>query len=432
MSQQLVPVNGGVIPEVQTTVTSDGLKVLSDQYIQANNLQSRPTEWVPGGRPIYRRLPAISETYQINFFNVVNESNVLTTGSRVTPGIDKIGYVFVPYGDSINGPTSVEVVASDNLECVLIKSGIIVWEYGRTAVLPSIINLRVLDLLRGKYDVAYQLIYDDSPVEKLYEVSDFALTGQPLNITGSTDATTGWRYPAVNAFLNTSTLFWQNKDTYYPTYAQPSSSYIQWESELAQAYSKVTLRCPSGTAFTGSATLSYVSNNAQSIVETVTISSDSSGQFFEFKVPAPSFQNGWRVTFTSLDMAIQSVTVSGMLTLEEPQATPSPRATLVIYPAGTLPKTEVNAKGENVPVTYCLLAQIDVDNAFKLSDITDERLIIHRDYVPVADWLTKPFDEDLINLYEQVSDYSRLWMAPPSSMKQEYASLTTDQIEVEA
>lgn len=432
MSQQLVPTNGGVTPEIQTTVKNPGLEVLSAQYIQANSLQSRPTEWNPAGRPIYRRLPAISETYQINFFNVVNESNILSTGSRVTPGIDKIGYVFVPYGDSINGPTSVEVVASDNLECVLVKAGVIVWEYGRTAVIPAIINLRILEVLSGKYDIAYQLLYDDSPVEKLYEVSDFALTGQPLNITGSTDATIGWRYPAVNAFLNTDTLFWQNKDTYYPTYAQPNSSYLEWSSELAQAYSKVTLRCPSGTAFTGSATLSYVSNSVQSVAQTVPISADSSGQFFEFNVPAPSFQNGWRVTFSALDMAIQAITVSGVLTLEEPQATPSPRATLVMYPSGTLPKTEVNASGETIPATYCLLAQIDVDSAFKLIDITDERLIIHRDYVPVADWLTKPFDEDLIDLYEQVSDYSKLWMAPPSSMKQEYASLTTDKIEVEA
>jgi hypothetical protein len=49
----------------------------------------------------------------------------------------------------------------------------------------------------------------------------------------------------------------------------------------------------------------------------------------------------------------------------------------------------------------------------------------------VANWLTTPFDEDLINLYEQVSDYDSLWMAPFSCMKQEYAKLSTDQITVE-
>jgi hypothetical protein len=37
----------------------------------------------------------------------------------------------------------------------------------------------------------------------------------------------------------------------------------------------------------------------------------------------------------------------------------------------------------------------------------------------------------LINLYEQVSDYDSLWMAPFSCMKQEYSKLYTDQITVE-
>jgi len=432
MSQQLIPVNGGVNLNIQTTTLTPGLNILSDQYIQTNNLQSRPTEWIPGGRPIYRRLPAVSETYQINFFNVVNESNVLTTGTRVIPGIEEVGYVFVPYGESINGPTSVEVVASDNFETILIKAGVIVWEYGRTEVIPSIVNLRILEVLSGKYDIAYQLLYDDSPLEKLYEVSDFALTGQPLNITSSSDVTIGWRYPAVNAFLNTDGTFWQNRDSDFPAYAQPTVSFLQWESELAQAYSKVILRCPSGTAFTGSATLSYVTGASESVIESVSISSDSSGQFFEFQIPSPSLVTGWKVSFSSLDIAIQSISVSGVLTLEEPQATPSPRATLVMYPSGTLPKTEINSQGERIPATYCLLAQVDVNSAFKLTSITDERLIIHRDYVPVADWLTKPFDEDLINLYEQVSDYSKLWMAPPSSLKQEYINLSKDKIEVEA
>jgi hypothetical protein len=427
MSQQLNPVNGGVVPQIKTTPTEVRLKVLSPQYIDVNNLHSRPTEWVPGGRPIYRRLPATSETYQINFFNIVSESNVV-------PGaeIDEIGYVFVPYGDSINGPTSIEVVASDNLECLLIKAGVIVWKYGKTKVLPTIVNLRVLDVLVGKYDVAYQLIYDDSPVEKLYEVSDFALTGQPLNITSSTDSVIGWRYPAVNAFLNTDTLFWKTSDSYYPSYAQPSSSYLQWESQLTSSYSKVTLRCPPNTAYTGTATLYYVNDGNFLEVETVSVSSNSKGQYFEFTVDSPSFQTGWKVSFSSLEISIQSITVSGLLTLSEPQASPSPRATLVIYPSGTLPKFITNSAGKQVKATYCHLAEIDVGSAYKLLDIVDTRYVIHRDYTPVADWLTKPFDSDLTNLYEQVTGYSTLWMGPSTCMKQEYIDLETDQVMVEA
>lgn len=425
MSQQLIPVNGGV-QQIQTTTTENRLLVLSQQYITANNLESRPTEWVPGGRPIYRRLPAASETYQIDFFNIVPAAN--TAGAYE---VQEQGYVYIPWGEGLNSGKSMEVVASESQQDLLIKSGTIVWRYGNTQVLPTIVNLKVLDVVSGKYDLAYQLIFDDSPIQKLYQVSDYALTGLPLNITSSADATVGWRYPAVNAFLNTANNWWANKDTLLPTYAQPITSFIQWESDLPQAYSKITLRCPANTAYTGTATLSYYDNSTLVLVGEVPIQKDTMGQFFEFSPSTSVFQSGWNVSFSSLDMAVQSITVSGVLTLLESQESASTRATLVMYPAGTLPKTVVNASDETVPATYCSLAQVDITNNFKVEKIQDVRYIIHRDYVPVADWLTKPFDEDLINLYEQVTEYRPLWMAPPSAMKQEYAALSKNQITVE-
>jgi hypothetical protein len=418
-------VNGGV-QQIQTTTTENRLLVLSQQYISANNLESRPTEWIPGGRPIYRRLPAASETYQIDFFNIVPAPN--TAAAYV---IQEQGYVFIPWGEGLNSAQSIEVVASDSEQDLLIKSGTIVWRYGNTQVLPTIVNLEVLDVVSGKYDVAYQLIFDDSPVQKLYQVSDYALTGLPLNITSSSDNTVGWRYPAVNAFLNTSNNWWANQDTLFPPNAQPALSFIQWGSNLPQAYSKITLRCPPNTAYTGTAILSYYDNSVLVPVSEVPIQKDSTGQFFEFAPATPVFQNTWNVGFSSLDIAVQKITVSGVLTLLEPQESPSTRATLVMYPTGTLPKTVVNASNETVPATYCALAQVDTTKDYKIEKIQDVRYIIHRDYVPVADWLTKPFDEDLIDLYEQVTDYAPLWMVPPSAMKQEYAALSKNQIIVE-
>ena len=431
MSQQLTPTNGGVVPEIQTTTAQSRLNVLSPQYIEVKGLQSRPTEWVPCGRPIYRRLPATAETYQVDFFNVVNESNI-TGNTFVGDAVEEVGYVYVPYGLSINGPFSVEVVTSDTKKDLLIKAGNIVWKYGKVEVLPTIVNMEVLDVLSGKYDVAYQLIYDDSPIPHLYEVSDFGLMGLPLNITASSDATIGWRYPAVNAFLNTSDNFWTNEDTYFPTYAQPSTAFLQWESELTQAYKKLVLRCPAGTAYSGTATLSYVNNSVLTPVGTVGVSSDTQGQYFQFDIEAPDLQTGWNVTFSSTSVSIQSITVTGAVTLLEPQAALSPRAALVMYSVGTLPKTVTNNQGEQVPAAYCLLAEVDVDANYTITRVQDTRSIIHRDFTPVADWLTVPFDDDLINLYEQVSGYSPLWMAPPTCMDQEYEKLTSDQIVVEA
>jgi len=425
MSQQLTPISGGV-QVVQTTTAESRLLVLSPQYIDVKNLHSRPTEWVPGGRPIYRRLPAISETYQIDFFNLVPAPN-----TAVAAEVQDVGYVYIPWGEGINGPTSIEVVSSNNKEDILIKSGIVVWQYGKNPVTPVIINLEELEVLSGKYDVAYQLVYDDSPKENLYSVEDYSLSGLPLNITSSTDSVIGWRYPAVNAFLFESTDRWSNQDSYFPPYAQPLESFLQWKSELTSAYNKITFRCPTGTSYTGNATLYYVVDSQRVLVSSVQVSSDSLGQFFEFTIEKPSFESGWRVEWSDLSVSVQSISVSGFVTLMEPQAAPSTRCTLVMYPSGTLPESVVNSNGDKVKATYCALAQVDVDNNFMLEDITDVRYIIHRDYVPVADWLTKPFDDSLINLYEQVDDYSNLWMNPTVCMKQEYLSLEKEQITVE-
>lgn len=430
MSQDLIPVNGGVVPEIKTATIADRLNVLSPQYVEVNGLSTRVTEWVPKGRPIYRRLPGVSQTYQVDFFNVVTESNVLGN-TFVDDDIDEVGYVFVPYGESINGSTSIEVVAADSKQTLLIKAGTIVWKYGRNSVLPAIVDLEVLDVAPGSYQVAYQLIYDDSPVPSLYRVSDYSLEGMPMTITANTDVVTGWRYSPVNAFVNSSDRYWSNEDKLFTDSPLPDA-YLRWESELSQAYSKVTLRCPPTFTYSGTATLSYVDDTSEAIVSTVSVSSDKVGKFFEFEIEAPVLQNGWKVSFSSPNVSIESITVDGTLTFLEPQSSPSPRAALSLYPTGTLPKKITNASDETITANYCELAIVDVGRNYEVLKISDQRSIINRDYVPVADWLTAPFDENLIDLYEQVSDYPALWMAPPSALNQEYVTLSDDQIEVEA
>jgi hypothetical protein len=430
MSQQLTPVDKGVIPQIQTTVASDRLNVLSPVYIDVNNLHSRPTEWIPGGRPIYRRLPAASETYQINFFNYVANSNVVSLNENIE-GIEKVGYVYVPYGESINGPLSTEVVSAEGDKALLIKGGIVIWEYGRDEVLPTIIDVRTLDIGSGQYDLAYQLIYDDSAVPKLYSVEDFALTGQPLNVTSSTDSVTGWRYPAINAFLNDPPLRWSNEDSFFQSCVQPSDAFLQWISPQTAAYSEVILRLPTGSAYSGTATLSYVNGATLTTVSTIDVSSDSNGQFFQFVIDSPVLQTGWNITFSSPTVSVQSITVSGLLTILEKPSAPAPLSRLVMYPVGLLPKTVTIGSGAEVLATYCRLAIVDIGSFFNVLRVEDQRTIIHRDFAPVADWLTLPFDENLIYFYNQAQEYPRNWMNPSTCLEQEYVALESKGITVE-
>ena len=429
MSQQLIPVSGGVQTVQTTTTDSNQLQVLSTQYIETKNLSERPTEWVAGGRPIYRRLPAVSETYQIDFFNLVPAPN-----TAVQSEVQRIGYVYIPWGQGLNSAQSLQVSSSESNGDLLIKGGTIIWEYGPVEILPTIVNMAILDIVSGQYELGYQLVYDDSPTPNLYQVENFALTGLPLTITSSTDSVVGWRYSPVNAFINRSNRMWANRDSYFPSFAQPQQSYIQWQSDLEMAYSQIRLRCPPETVYTGTATLFYVDSSGltqvDTPIQTVPIDKDDDGQFFEFNTN-PVFQSEWKIEFSSLDISVQSLDVTGVITLLTRPASPTTRATLIMYPTGAVPKTVTTSTGETVPATYCPLAVVDIGRVYNILKITDVRYIIHRDYQPVADWLTKPFDDALIDLYEQVEQYGPLWLAPPSCMKQEYLSLEQYQINIE-
>lgn len=397
MTQQLLTsVNGGVV-DVQTTTARFGAQQLSRQFVEANNLQSRPTEWVPGGRPIYRRLPAVNQTYQVDF-----------------DADGEIGYCFIPWGEGIFGPVSLEVVATNTKTGIFVKGGSIIWKYGKNAVLPTLVDFIVLEVLSGRYLVGYELVYDDEPFEAIYTVENFALTGEVLDITSSSDSATGWRYPAVNAFLNGTKTSWKNNDTFFPAYAQPTQSFLQWISPLASAYSSVTLRCPPRTAVSGSASLYYVNGGVETLLSTVDVQSDSSGQLFTFTVQGPSFQTGWKVSFTDLTVSIQSVTVAGQVTQIRRPSGPVPKAALAMYSNLTVPEDMV----------FCALAYVDVGDSGQVTEITDIRNITHRNLEPVSNWLTTFWDEGFSSLHQTVENYPVSWMAPTTALKEEYAELT--------
>jgi hypothetical protein len=419
MSQQQIPTNGG-LSQVQTTTVSPRINALSKQYVALNRLESRPTEWIVDGRPIYRRLPAVAETYQIDFFNTVAVPNTAAAVDQ-----KEIGYVYIPWGEGIFGPVSMEVVASDSLKDLVIRAGSIVWKYGMTSVLPAVFNLEELSISSGTYYLGYQLLYDDSPFEALYSVEDFELTGEPLEITSSTDILSGWRNPGFNAFLNSETLFWKNYDGFFPSYLQPTSAFIQWESGLPSAYSEILLRCPANTAVTGEARLYYynVDSASYDLVCSAVVEKDTTSQYFRLNAFDPSFQKVWKVEFDDLKVSIQNVTVSGTLTRMKRPVAPRPRASLVMYPENLVPKVVLDANNLEVTPTYCDLALVSILDGYTVEDIRDIRNITHREFVPISDWLTKPWDDNLIGLYEQVKGYAELWMEPDTLLKQEYDSL---------
>lgn len=420
MSQNLLALDGG-ISQVVTTPNPGQQIYVSKQYVDTNNLNPYPTEWDDGERPIYDRLPRV---YRVGYdFD------------------EKYAYVYVPVGVAPVGPGTLQVQRSGGNKFLTIQSGMIVWKEGNVPLSSTIIDLELVGLQSTRYFIGYQLYVDDSPYEALYSVENYSLAGSEMNIVSSTDVIPGWRYQPSFAFSNAEDFYWSNNDSLFPSYT--GDAFLSWQTEFPQSYSSIKFRCPPRTVYTGTATLYYQScpsslgNEKYCSApvwipqETVSISADSTSQFFQFDIQDPSFQYGWRVEWSDSRISIQSVLTSGTLTLFRRPVVPLTFCQLVAYPQNAVPKTTLNSVGKEVPVTTCGLAIVETNNIFEATNVTDIRETLNGEYQPVANWLTKTWDENLITLRDEVRNFPEYWMNPPSCLFQEYPELERYLITVE-
>lgn len=419
MSQILTPLDGGRA-QVQTTLRYKPGVFVSSQYVQAKRLVPQPTEWgTVLGRPIYDRLPAASSRYKLDF------------------GLDDdAAYVY----NAINS-NSLLVQSSGDSKFLTIQAGEIVWKQGQVPLNSVIIDLQVVGMRSTRYFLGYQLYYDNSPYPATYSVEDYSLAGHEMNVSSGTDSVPGWRYRPYFSFTNSQTQSWRNYDGIFPDYS--GEAYLYWQTQYANSFSKIRLSCPPNTKINGTASLffqacpspvqgeKYCSNPEWLLQDTVSVQKDEKGQYFQFDIPYPSSQYGWKVSWSDPSISINNVTVSGIITLERKPATGITYCQLAAYPQNAVPSTIVNSEGVKVPVVMCGLALVDTNNLFEVEKITDIRKTVNTEYQPIADWLTKPWDENLKDLYNQTNNYPSMWMAPQTALLNEYANLEDYSVKVE-
>lgn len=433
MSQNLTPISNstgvvGLTPQLNTTVnTQQRIKIFSPQYKDAKGLSVQPTQWNPVGRPIYGRLPAASEQYQLNFFEESGR-----------------GYVFITRGGDLFGPGSMYVGQSENLDVLLIEDGTIVWEEGTTPVYKTFVDLRELGVDDGRYLICYQLIYDDEPQPLPFQVEDYCLAGLDFSVTDSSsksfersgDQANPWPFPGINMFaLAEQGLEWKNYIDIvnhspgaqagikpgFPDYEQPLLSWVAWESALPWKLDTIKVRTTL-TANVPPCSLYIDSADASDPWELVQQNQallDSEGYYWEFQTDMVP-QLKWKLDWGAINRVdALKLTVSGQLYIPSKPSVPVPRAQLAIYPTNLIPKDE----------SLCRLAIISVDN-FTIATKPngelfkdDVREIINRDYEPIANWLTQYWDSQLISLWEDVKAFSPRFMAPPTLLKTSYLGL---------
>jgi len=440
MSQELTPIatTDGVIglsPQLTTAVFNSKPQYLSPQYKKAKELKVSPTQWVPGGRPIYRRLPASSEQYQLDFF---------ADGG--------IGYALIPAGGDQFGAGSLYVNQSENLETLLIESGVIVWEEGTNSVYKTFLNFREVGVEDGRYLVCFQLLYDDLPEPLPFQVTDYSLAGLDFNVidsgsfafNASSDTANPWPNPGSYLFMpSTSELDWRNYlDTVnrvpgaqagvkpgIPEYDQPLLAYVEWESQLPwqlntiKIRTKLTYNIPPCSLYLSS---DEGASDPWFIVQTTEAQEDANGFYWEFQTSYVA-QTKWKLEWPNESKVnAYGLTVSGVLFIETRPSTARARTQLALYPTNLVPKD----------VSLCRLAIISVDN-FKIARKPtgelfkdDTRSIVTQDYEPLANWLTEYWDERLINIWEKTKTFTPGFMAPPTLLKTSYYDLEVKGIDV--
>jgi hypothetical protein len=432
MSQNLTPVPSstgvfGVSPQLTTTINPQRVKLLSEQYKTAKGLRVQPTEWNPVGRPIYGRLPAASEQYQLDFFE---------EGGR--------GYVLVPPGNDQFGPGSLFVNQSENHDVLLIEDGVVVWEEGTTSIYKTFVDFRELGVEDGRYLICYQLIYDDEPQPLPFQVEDYCLAGLNFDVDDSAsasfrrsvDVADPWPFPGINLFAQAEDdLSWQNFIDLVnrvpgaqagikpgmPDYEQPTDSWVEWESSLPWKLDTIKIRTEL-TENVPPCSLSIASfevGERWKLVQQQQAKRDSEGFYWEFQTDLVP-QKRWRLDWGfNVRTNASQLTVSGLLYIPTKPTAPRPRAQLAIYPTNLIPENE----------SLCRLAVVNVDN-YRIPNKPngelfkdDIREIVTRDYEPIADWLTVYWDEQLITLWEEVKNFTPRYLAPPTLLRASYVGL---------
>jgi hypothetical protein len=422
MSQNLIPLDGGP-SEVTISSVTPGI-YLSQQFVDAKGLRSRPTEWLTSGRPIYDRLPSASETYKL-FYSEQGDS----------------AFVYIPVGESRAGRTSLNVISSAEGKFLVVQAGKIVWREGTIPLNPVLIDLEEIGMWNTKYLITYQIYSSRAPRTFQYEANSYSLSGVRMSVEGSTDFVSGWRYTSDLAFVGRDSRPWRNYDGIFPNYS--GEAYLSWQSPFPWSLSKVVVRCPKGESAPEYASLSMLScptpteegqycENPEWVPQFESaLKEDDDGKFYEFIVPEPAFGTGWKVSWSGPKVSVYSVLVDGILTLEEEPLIPITVCKLAAYPVNSAPRTIELPNGDIVEPVYCDLANVQIDNSFTITQISDLRETVSKDYVPVTDWLTSPWDDNLKEMFYQASNYTPLWLAPTSSMRGEYKKLSDASITLE-
>lgn len=387
----------GPITAVPAVTGLSRFDIISDEAQDVKRLNPVPTVWGRNsGRPIYDRLPGVSEAYRLDYF-----------------GDEKQGLVYLdPRFGKYTGPGSLEVGRlPEDPSVLIIQSGTITWSYGQIPLTGLAIDLRsIIDggAQDGAYLVGYYLNYTipESLSYASFRVENYSLSNTPSLYDASSEAN---YHPVEFAFSEIDDGSWKPKDD------GSTGSYSEGSSVTVDFTRPVTAErfILSGTELCSGMCALYSSEDA--IFWTLE-SQISHRDGWSLNVSRDTPARYWKMFFWDGVADVTQILYTGEALF--PNQRPS-------GPVSTAKPFLEDDQFAEIEQPHALLALVEVKDQ-KAVSVTDYRRTTSKKYEPVAKWLTEPWDTSLRSLLTDISQYSSRYMAPPSSCEDMYLELSSE------
>lgn len=397
MTEVLPESSLGPIVAIPAVTGLSRFDIISDEARDVKDLKPVPTVWgLDRGRPIYDRLPGVSEAYRLDYF-----------------GDEKIGLVYIdPQFGTLSGPGSLEVGRlPDDGSILIIQSGTITWSYGRIPTTGLAIDLKSIvsgGVQDGAYLVGYYLNYSqpESLDYALYRVENYTLSNTPSIYEASSEAN---YYPIDFAFSEVDDGSWRpERNGEAGDYGVGSSVFLDFTQPVrAESFTFA------GSEISTARCALYSSDDA--IVWYLEDQEYFDGSW-RLRVSRDTPARYWKFFFWGGLVEVNNILYTGEALF--PNQRPS-------GPVSTAEPFLEDDQFAEIDRPYILLAQVEVKEQ-QVVTVTDLRRQTSTKYEPVAKWLTDFQDTSLRSLVTDISEYSTRYLAPQTSCEDMYLELSSE------
>lgn len=376
---------------VKVQAKADGFaspKIATEEALDILKLQPIPTVWARNsGRPVYDRLPAISQQYK--------------------KGYDRDqAYVYLePKFGKPFGAGSLQVGKRENEQNILfVESGEITSALGPAKVGAYEVDISTLDFGNGLIDGVYQVGYilskeipeagSDRYSLIRVENSELGLAYISVGVSSATRGNEGYR--AIS-----ETGSWVPNSLAEAGSYEPGSWFVIDFQESVQAEEFVVVADLDEAVPTSKVALEW---SDDAIVWNKVEQKDPTDNGWVVSAEKEEKHRYWKLFFWDDKVAVKQILYTGE----------------ALFPDNRISSEVIVATPylenffDEIEGNYLLLASIEVKNN-RVGTITDYRRISTVRYDPVADWLTSFQDDNLNCLFDDVEKYSAKFLAPPTA-----------------